>query len=832
MSESPRRGLLRIYLGAAPGVGKTYGMLNEGKRGAARGKDVVVGIVETHGRINTAGQIGDLEVVPRRRVAYGGTTIEEMDIDAVLARRPQLVLVDELAHTNAPGSRNQKRYQDIEELLTAGIDVISTVNVQHLESLNDVVTEITGVVQRETVPDAWVRQADQIELVDMSSEALRRRMAHGNIYPAERIDAALGNYFRLGNLTALRELALLWVADRVEESLSAYRERHNIAQPWETRERVVVALTGAPGADDLIRRAARIASRVKGELIGIHVDAGTAPRGTSQLPAHRELLQQLGGRYVEVRGDDVPAALVDAARSEQATQLIVGATRRSRLSELAGGSVINKVLRRAGDIDVLVMGADASRSELRVHMPRAVLGVRRTRLGWLTAFAAPTLWTWLLTAGSHDYDLSTVFLLFTVLVVGTAALGGVGPALVVAATSALLVNWFFVPPVHTFTIQDGENLLALVVFVVVGVTVAWFVTSAAQRANEASRARSEAETLVRLAAASVETDPLSALLVRMQESFHLEGAALMAAKDGKWEVEAAVGTPIDDPASADERVDVVDGVVLALVGPQMRAEDRAVLAACRAQLEVALRNRHLAGEAAIAAQLMAANDLRDGLLAAVSHDLRTPLASIKASVSSLLTDDVRWPPETVREFLNTIDGETDRLDALVANLLDMSRINAGALAISDLTVGVDEVVLAALASLGEHAGHGRVDVDVPETLPSVQTDPALLERALANVIDNALAWSPAGAAVRVEAGVVGREVHVRVVDRGPGIAAADRERVFRPFQRTGDKSNGAGVGLGLAVARGFVDAVGAQLVVEDTPGGGTTMIVSMPVADP
>ena len=835
-----KRGLLRIYLGAAPGVGKTYAMLGEGRRGRERGKDVVVGIVETHGRAKTAAQIGDLEIVPRRKIAYRGTTLAEMDVDAILARHPQIALVDELAHTNAPGSGNDKRYQDIDRLLDAGIDVISTVNVQHLESLNDVVEEITGITQRETVPDAWVRLADQIELVDMSSEALRRRMAHGNIYPAERIDAALGNYFRLGNLTALRELALLWVADRVDESLAGYRERHGIAAAWETRERVVVALTGAPGGDDLVRRAARIASRVKGDLVGVHVDTGaaagsrSASRNSSSLAEHRELLRQVGGRFVEVAGEDVSRALVEAARAEQATQLIVGASRRSRIAELWSGSVINKVMRLAGDIDVLVIGStDEERRVAALQVPtgpRTHLPGPRRVAGWAMATAGPLLLGAAMTAGDRQYDLSTDLLVFALLVVATAATGGVGPAILVAAVSALTVNWLFVPPVHTFTIQDGDNVVALVVFVVVGVIVSWFVTTAARRANEAAHARSEAETLVRMAAASVSTDPLNALVEHLRIAFRLDGASVLGRDEAAWRVAAASGAAPATPASADELLAIDEDVVLALKGDHIRAEDRVVLTAFTAQLAAAFRSQRLAADAAASKELMAVNELRSGLLAAVSHDLRTPLASIKASVSSLLADDIKWSPDAVRQFLGAIDDETDRLNTLVGNLLDMSRINAGALHVGRVAVGVEEVVPAALASLGDRARDGHVAVDVPETLPRVTTDPALLERALANIIDNALAWSPDGSPVRVEAGLAGGGVHVRVVDRGPGIAAADRDRVFQPFQRLGDRSNGAGVGLGLAVARGFIAAVGAELTVDDTPGGGTTMVIAVPIA--
>ncbi|MDP9074973.1 MAG: universal stress protein, partial [Actinomycetota bacterium] len=351
------RGKLRIYLGAAPGVGKTYAMLNEGWRRHERGTDVVVGYVETHARPNTAAQVRDLEVMPRSRIEYRHQVFEEMDVDAVVARHPSVALIDELAHTNVPGSRNAKRWQDVEELLEAGIEVISTVNIQHLESLNDVVQRITGVVQRETIPDAVVRAADQVELVDMAPEALRRRMAHGNIYGADKVDAALGNYFRVGNLSALRELALLWVADKVDEGLHDYRDRHGIAEPWETRERVVVALTGSPQGERLVRRAARMAGRARAELVGVHIRStdGLVGRSGDLLETHRSLLTELGGRYEETTGSDVAKALVDFARAENATQLVLGATQRSRWSEAVHGSLVNRVLRSAGDIDVHVI---------------------------------------------------------------------------------------------------------------------------------------------------------------------------------------------------------------------------------------------------------------------------------------------------------------------------------------------------------------------------------------------------------------------------------------------------------------------------------------------
>lgn len=397
------RGGLRIYLGAAPGVGKTFAMLNEGRRRARRGTDVVVGFVETHGRDQTAAQVGDLEMVPRRVLTHRDATFQEMDVDAVLARRPRVALVDELAHTNVPGSRNEKRWQDVEELLARGIDVISTVNVQHLASLTDVVERITGVRQQETLPDEVARSAAQIELVDMTPEALRRRLAHGNVYGPDEVDAALNNYFRPGNLAALRELALLLVADRVDDALEAYREGHGITEPWEIRERVVVALTGAAGTEALVRRAARIAQRTHGELLGVHVRRDGGPAGDSDvLESHRRLVEELGGTQHEVAGNDVAAAVVAFARAENATQLVLGATRRSRWSEVVRGSVVNRVVRLSGAVDVHVISHDPDDGTGAPSRPRraaaSLTATRQRLMGWLLAGIGLLLATLALTA--------------------------------------------------------------------------------------------------------------------------------------------------------------------------------------------------------------------------------------------------------------------------------------------------------------------------------------------------------------------------------------------------------------------------------------------------
>jgi two-component system sensor histidine kinase KdpD len=837
-SDHRRPGELRVYLGAAPGVGKTFAMLGEGRRRRDRGGDVVVGFVETHGRERTAEQIGDLEIVPRTTVGHRGAAFEEMDVDAVLARRPEVALVDELAHSNVPGSRHEKRWQDVQELLAAGIDVITTVNIQHLESLNDVVEGITGIKQRETLPDEVVRAAEQVELIDMTPEALRRRMAHGNIYTLQKIDAALTNYFRAGNLTALRELALLWVADQVDVALDEYRARHGISQPWETRERVVVAITGAPESDHLIRRAARIARRAHGELFGVHVqtDTGLSTLSTERVGEHRRLLEELGGDYREVTGSDVGAALVEFARAENATQIVLGASRRSWWQELTQGSVINRVIRRSGPIDVHVISADGDDGETedrRLPIPHFVLSPlppRRQAIGWgLTLLGLPLL-TVALANSRDDLSLPSVLLLYMVLAMAVAAVGGVFPALAAVVGGFLLANYYFTPPFYRFTINEGENLLALVLYLGAAGIVSVLVDRMGRSRLEAAHARAEAEAMAALAGSLAEEGALPALVGHLRTTFGMQAVALLRRNGAGWEVESGAGA--DLPTSPDD-ADVVKEIghdqVLAMRGGQLVTDDHRVLNALAGQMATAVETRRLQVEAARATALAQANDLRSALLQAVSHDLRTPLASIKASISSIRQDDVTWSPAQLAEFHTTIEEEADRLDTLVANLLDMSRIQAGALQPAIRPVGLEEVVPAAVASLG--ARGAEVLVDTPETLPLVAADPALLERVLANLLDNAVGAS-AGAPdrpVRIEAGAIAGRVDTRIVDQGPGLPRHDRDRVFQPFQRLVD--HGTGVGLGLAIARGFVDAMGGELSIEDTPGGGLTMVVGLPVAN-
>lgn len=457
------RGTLRVYLGTAPGVGKTFAMLDEGRRRHERGTDVVVGFVETHDRPHTKAMLEGMEVFPRRYVDYRGATFTELDLEGLIERRPEFALVDELAHTNIPGVTHAKRWQDIHALLDAGISVITTVNVQHLESLNDVVEKITGVPQRERVPDAVVRDADQVEMVDMTPEALRRRMAHGNIYGPDKVDAALANYFRIGNLTALRELALLWLADKVDDQLEAYRSAHSISHTWEARERVVVSLTGGPEGETLIRRAARIAARATGgDLLAVHVTRSDGLTGADprKLAAQRALVESLGGNYHQVLGEDVPAALLDFARAENATQLVLGASRRRRLQAfLSGPGIGTMVIRQSGDIDVhMVSHGHVGRGRVLPELGGG-LTARRRILGGIVAVVLLVALT--LGLEQMSLNLTSDILLFLLAVVAVALVGGIWPALGAAVAASLLLNFYFIDPLHTFSIAERNNILSL-----------------------------------------------------------------------------------------------------------------------------------------------------------------------------------------------------------------------------------------------------------------------------------------------------------------------------------------------------------------------------------
>lgn len=823
---APKRGRLRVYLGAAPGVGKTFAMLDEGHRRAERGADVVVGVVETHGRVATSKQVEGLEVVPRARRSSGGIDVDEMDLAAILERGPDVALIDELAHTNAPGSVNAKRWHDVDALLNAGIDVVTTVNVQHLESLNDVVFDITGVRQRETVPDEVVRAADQIELVDMSPQSLRKRMSHGNIYAPEKVDAALTHFFREGNLTALRELALLWLADRVDASLETYRAEHQIDAAWKTRERVVVSLGGGREGDALIRRGIRIVQRASGgQLFAVHVARtdGLVAGGADDLARQRRLVEEAGGTYHVVAGDDVASAILDFAAGVNASQIVVGESTRSRLLAAVSMSVTRAIIRGSDDVDVLVVTHLGSETDAARRKREARISHRRQGWGWVIAAVGNPLLAWVLTIAGGD-ELSFALMSFLVMTLVVAFVGGLGPALVSAAAAAVLSNFLFTEPRFTLKISRLEEAIAVALLFVVAVLASRVVATAAKRSREAGIARTEADLLT---TASLDVlagaDRLQALLLRLREAFDLAGLVITDA-DGA----VIAADPPGAAATGSTKVALDDGAHVVIDGPPIGPRAQRVIAAIAAQASVLAERTRMAQERRQARAERERGAVRDAVLAAVSHDLRTPLAAIKASASALRSPQLTVTEDDARELLASIEGGADRLQALVDNLLDMSRIDAGIVSPRPTETWVMDLLVSAVSGVEPE----RVELDVSPSLGIVMVDGGLLERVVANLVENAARHSPPDVPVRLSATRVSGDLVITVVDRGPGVALEDRERIFDSFQRLGDAPAGSGVGLGLAVARGLARALGGDVTAEETVGGGLTMVVRVPEVPP
>lgn len=882
------RGTLRIFLGAAPGVGKTYAMLREGHRLRAAGEDVVVALARDRGRRDTRKMLEGLEVVKTTRLPLGPVEVEELDPAAVLQRAPATALVDEYAHTNAPGSRNRHRWQDIDELLAAGINVLSTLDIQQLASLTDVVSAITRGRPAETVPDEIVRRADQLQLVDLSPELLRLRLAAGKIVPADRIDAALSDYFRPGNLAALRELALLWLADRVDEGLASYRAGNRIDASWPARERVVVGLSGGPEGAGLIRRGARLLNRVSGtDLLAVHVISteGAATESPQALEAQRKLVQDLGGSFHVVAGDDPAEALLDFARSVNATQLVLGTSRAGAaartLGALRSGGTTARVLHRPTGIDVHLVPLEGPP---RGRGPRRErdLGRRRVAAGFALAVAVPMLLQ-LLLGLNPDPNLATSMLVQLTGSVAVALVGGLWPAILAALWSSLLVNYFSTPPVGNLTISDAQNVLALTVFIGVSGTVAVVVDRSARRSKEAARARTEATALAQLArGAPGSEDTVTGLLEQALDVFQVRGAALfgLVANDAdaggpaanapggagpagptaaagpatvppaaktQWRLLAGAGelSPAAGPEGgapavhADPRGDNVEQINattrLVLSGRVLAASDRRLLGAFGVHLLAQLENQQLLASRSQLRRLAESNSMRTSLLRAVSHDLRTPLAGIKLAVGGLRQTGVRYTREEEQELLETIEECSDRLDGLVANLLDMSRITSDAVHPLLRPVRWYDVVSGSLHSVPAD----RVRVELPANMPEIEADPGMLERVIANIVENSLKYAPGSDIVVTgtagglsPATVEGRPAgELRIIDHGAGVPADKVVEMFRPFQRLDDASRASGVGLGLAIARGFTEAMGGGLRAEATPGGGLTMVVSLPLSE-
>lgn len=826
------RGNLRVYLGMAPGVGKTFAMLDEGKRRLERGADVLVGVVETHGRQRTQEKLEGLTILPRQEMLYAGRAFTEMDLDAILLRHPQIVLVDELAHTNITGSRNEKRWQDVEEILTAGIDVISTVNIQHLESIRDVVEKITGIAQAETVPDLFLRQADQVEIVDITPEALHRRMVHGNIYQADKIDAALNNYFRIGNLSALRELALLWVADKVEEGLQKYRKEEGIQDIWESQEKIVIAVNDAPEAITIIKRAARIAARSPGaKLFAVHIlkNNGIAISNVSELSKIERLVVSLGGTFHEISSDDIATGLLDFARSVNATQVVLGVTGKGRWSRLLQlETIAARVTRLSEEIDVHLVTHAAVRSPLKNwNFQRSTLGPNRLAQALVAMIFLLPLTTWVLTLTRGTLNPFSDGLIFLLLNSIISVMGGFIPATVSTLGSVALLNFYFIPPIHTFTISDHNNLIALAIFLLVAFLVASLVERSARRHREALNATKESSLLSMLATQIIRGESgMSGLLDQTKSALGFNSLRLeYDFNDGKRKAIGDIGVS-EDLVNGSFSWRINDTLRIAGEGRPLSATDSRILEALASQLDLIWKSEILTAKANESAQIAESDRMRTALLNAVSHDLRGPLASALASVASLRNEEITWSPADRTELLGTAYSSLERLKALIENLLDMSRLQAGSLAVHLQEVSIYDVLPAALKSIAIKSESIEL-IEGPE-VEDIRTDPGLLERVLANLIDNAISHGKSEKEPQISISEHNQTVQVRIIDYGKGIPSSLIDTAFSPFKRLGDVDNNRGIGLGLALSNGLATAIDAHLTLEETPGGGLTAIVTIP----
>lgn len=855
-SENGRlpRGTLKVYLGAAPGVGKTYAMLEEAHALVESGEKVIAAVIETHGRKDTARLTQGLTFAKPKDVDYRGQVFQEIDVEGIIAEEPDVVLVDELAHSVVTSAGPvRKRWEDVVELQNAGIDVISTVNIQHLESLSDVVEEITGIRQQETIPDRVLRRADEIELVDLSPAALRIRLNRGQIYRPDTVDTALAKYFRLGNLTALRELALLWMADQVDAGLEAYRQQENITETWPARERIMVAVTGGEESAALIRRGTRIVGRAAGrELVVVHVishdGTGADSADAGSLADLKALTESFGGSWHVLTGDSPADTLLDFARTHNAAQLVVGASRSPWYLRVLGPGVASRLIAEAGDIDVHIVGHDRPGRTVFQRGTRSALARSRRIVGWILAVVLPLALTAVFLMVGHSEEMLIVNILsYMAAEVAVALIGGWWPALFTALAGSLVLNWFFIHPVGGLTISAPQNIIALIIFVLVAASVARVVDVAARRTNEARSARAHAMLMSELAGSVVrEGSNIPALLSTIRETYGLDFALLQERTDPEstWETLYSVGeVPEAEQAAAPqgassggsdddqtEEFTLDEDSRLVISAHPLSADEHQTMAAYAGRILMLTRQRQLRTTRLEAQRLQAANAVRTTLLTAVSHDLRTPLASIKTAVSSLRMTDVELPADLQQELLGTIEDSADRLDRIVSDLLHMSRVQTGTLEVHLRDVEVHQLVESALESLDPTAMPADLSLDIPDRLPQVTTDPGLVERIIANLVHNAHKHSVGPVTVQAEWMPADDAVEVRVVDHGKGLTDAEKQKLFTPFSHMADSGPG-GVGLGGAVAKGLADAIDAQLVPEDTPGGGLTMVLGLPAAD-
>ncbi|HTX90477.1 MAG TPA: sensor histidine kinase KdpD [Anaerolineales bacterium] len=864
--EQDKRGQLKVFLGYAAGVGKTYAMLEAAHQRKAEGVDVVIGYVETHKRAETEALVGGLEIVPRLQLTYRNVQLPEMDIDAVLKRRPRLVLVDELAHSNAPGSRHAKRYQDVLELLEAGFDVYTTLNIQHIESLNDVVAQITGMTVRETIPDSVIDEVNDLELVDLPPDELIKRLADGKVYVPDQAQRAIEQFFRKGNLTALRELAMRRAAERVDDQMRAYMRTRAIPGPWPASERLLVCISPGALGERLIRTARRLADELNAEWFAIYVEtpdeARISQEQRDQVARSLRLAEELGARTVSRPGQSVPETVLEYARRHNVTKIIAGKPVRSRWIEVLRGSVVDRLIRTSGNIDVYVISSEAepqpARRIVEGWRPHRPLG--RYLFGLLLVATATGLGALI----SPDISPTNLVVVYLLAVVVAAVYLGRGPAILTSILGVAAFDYFFVPPHLTFAVANTEYLLTFFGLLGVGLVISELTARVQGQAEAVQRREAETVELYELGrdltvAADLEAVAQAAIthvgqtFGREVAIFLLDGkrARVFAASPGlaisdndlavaDWSFEhgqvAGRGTETLPEASMRyQPLRTTRGIVGVLgvkpIDParHLTRDQLRTLDAFANQIGLAIERASLAEQARQAEVLEITDKLQTALLNSISHDLRTPLVSITGALSSLADDQIPLDESARRSLIETAGEEADRLNRLVGNLLDMTRLEAGAMRIKKEACDIQDLVGSALEALGGRLEDRAISIDIPPEIPLVQLDFVLIERVLVNVIDNALKYSPADSPIEIAAHTAGAFLEIDVADRGTGIPAEDLTRIFDKFYRVQRPDNVNGTGLGLSISKGIIQAHGGFIAAENREGGGTMITISIPL---
>ncbi|MGD0674581.1 MAG: sensor histidine kinase KdpD [Polyangiaceae bacterium] len=865
-----RRGKLLVFFGAAPGVGKTYAMLEAARSERDLKRDVVIGVVETHGRFDTGALVIGLELLPRRKVNHRGIVVDEFDLDAALARRPGLILIDELAHSNAPGSRHAKRWQDVDELLDAGIDVYTTLNVQHIESLNDVVAQITGVVVRETVPDRVLEEANEVRLIDLPPAELLDRLNDGKVYIPDQAQRAIESFFRKGNLIALRELALRSVAERVDAEMRHYKAEHGIQRVWATADRILVCVSSSPSSARLVRAARRMATSLHAPCIAAFVETPASLRMSDadrqRLSDNLRLAEQLGAETVTLKGENAAEETVRYARTRNVTKIVIGKPTHPHWHDFLSPSILDEIVRSSGDIDVYVITGDPAASARPSPDGSSPPGPKfevRAYAASMAAAVAATGVAWLLFGRRQLADVVMIYLLGIILV---SLRFGYGPSIVAAILSVLLLDFFFVPPYLNFAVSDFQHVVTFAVMFVVAVVISNLTRRVRLQADEARFRERRTASLYgmsrELAATRATRNLASVAAEHVHEVFEATVAILLETEEGhldnvatgshsfnpdekergvvEWvfshDKTAGLGTDTLPSASAlyvplrgaQGRIGVL-GVIPSDPHRFHDVDQRTLLHLFASQVATALERSRLGEEAQRANLQMEAERLRSSLLSSVSHDLRTPLSVITGSASALLESEPEIASPVRRDLVETIHEEAQRLNRLVRNLLDMTRLTSGAVKIAKEWQPIEGVIGAALDRLEDQLRGRAITVSVPPGLPPVPIDGVLVEQLFINLLENAAKYTPSGSPVDISAHPGGGHVLVEVADRGPGIPADLVDRIFEKFYRLPREGASGGAGLGLAICRAIVEAHGGRIWAENRHGGGAVFRFTLPI---